>query len=223
MRIAGMRLLALTTVALLRSSVVLTNMADEMNKPESKPMFGSPQEVFDAFRAAESREDWHTIYSCFTPKLKNAAVIELLEGSYLFPDTKKVDEVRKKYGVNTSVAMVEYNRRLKEKYGVLPHEQKVRSPDRLLLQEIVLAQLTDKEGFFVEMQKTLFNKEWTPELGDLEQIDIQGDSASARANKTVYTLRGETGDTATKVAEKITARFQFSKENGVWLMDIPPM
>lgn len=222
MRVTFIKLLVLSTLALVCSWALAKSMADETNKPQNLPIYNSPRAVYDAFRMAISNEDWRAVYSCLTPQMKLAVVWELLEDSYISRETKTIEEVRKKYGFDANAAMLEYNRRIKEKQGVLPHEQQVRLPDRSLIQEIVSAQITDKEGFFVEMTKALGRSELEPELGELEQIQVEGEKATGRANKMVFHLEGGVGVPDRKVGEKITATFRFSKEKGSWLIDTPP-
>jgi hypothetical protein len=90
----------------------------KLEQPTAKG-YSSPQEAFDAWRAAMAKRDWRTVFLSETRSERNAELFSL----YVECGMKggpKVQALLEKFGVDDSSGRIdsEYNRRYKDKHGV---------------------------------------------------------------------------------------------------------
>lgn len=89
------------------------------NSTDIRPKtYSSPRAVFDAYRQAREKQDWRTVYLCWTPHDRNVLISEAFFGCQMHPDDPDVLGVLKKYGVTEDAIEAEYFKRYKAKHGV---------------------------------------------------------------------------------------------------------
>ena len=75
----------------------------------------------------------------------------------------------------------------------------------------------DKVGFFAAVHKILEKDRKPNVIGELEQVAIDGDTATGRVEITIVPQPGE----SPPVVDKNYKTFKFRRVNGGWLLDSP--
>jgi hypothetical protein len=93
--------------------------ADAKPAPQAAKVYSSPQEVFDAWRAAIKKKDWRTVFFSGTASARNGDVYAAYVECCTKGDPKEV-AVLKKFGIDDASGRIlsEYYRRYKDKHGV---------------------------------------------------------------------------------------------------------
>jgi hypothetical protein len=93
--------------------------ADATPEKHVAKSYSSPQEAFNAWRAAMEKHDWRTAFLSETPSARNAEVFALFVECGM-KGGPKVQALLKKFGVEDASGQLnaEYDRRYKEKHGV---------------------------------------------------------------------------------------------------------
>ena len=110
--------LAIGVFAIALSAMSPMTLAEDKPVPTAPKAYSSPRAVFDAFREAYTKRDWHTVFYCQTPDVRDNLVFEAYFGCHMHPDNPKVLAVLKKYGAESSTIDAEYYKRHKKKFGV---------------------------------------------------------------------------------------------------------
>ncbi len=118
MRRVAFRLLVMVTLTIVVAAVVRAWTADEKAALEDLELYSSPHAVFSAFREARKNGDWPTLFSCHTPQAKRYLVREAVFCCSMKEYEPKWRAVMSEY-VPKYVIYIEYNKRHREKYGVV--------------------------------------------------------------------------------------------------------
>jgi hypothetical protein len=101
-------------------SAIDTGIADEPKRSQvpapAKPVYSSPQAVFDAFRQAARKEDWQTVYNCHTPEGRADLVFEAYFACGV-KEGEKVEALLKKHRATESEFNALYAQRLQKEQG----------------------------------------------------------------------------------------------------------
>lgn len=92
--------------------------------------------------------------------------------------------------------------------------------DQDLLQKALLARIADRAGFVAAVEKVLANKEGHPGFSKLENLTIQGDTATGCANTIIDHWEAEQGKPEKKVGDVVKVTFHFRKWKGSWFIHI---
>jgi len=92
----------------LASLLSLNTMADENAARPATDVYFSPQDVFNAYRLAQSRTDWRTVFCCYTPEMKERRLLEVWQGSNFISHKPEVQAVLKKYGAEPGAIESKY-------------------------------------------------------------------------------------------------------------------
>ncbi len=207
------------------------------DKADSKTAkrYESPKAVFEAYREAYNHRDDSKYFSLLTPETQNGAVFEAffecaMVGRETVPITSKY--------VDEAAIENDYEKQYKAKhhidfakaYAGHEHDPKFVPPphDGQLFCDAVAAHVKDKAGFYDAVAK--YFKERAAKhhdeppicpLGDLEELTVQGDTATAHAKVTILpNVAG--GETPIKPGESpaiYDKPFKFRRVNGGWLLD----
>jgi hypothetical protein len=216
-------------VPLLLFMVSCVNSVDDTQKKR----YPSPAAVFDAYREARSGRDWRKCFSCLTSKVQDDAIFENVFACAEH-DSKEERAILKKYGVDEATLTDTLKKEYKAKHGVYPDDATLNdaldkeygadaaksgaaqigtksgpppvATNRDVMRNIVSTHVKDKAGFF-EANASLLEKNAITPLGDLEQIVVNGDTATGRAN------------VGRQIEDKIYKSFRFRRVNGGWLLD----
>ncbi len=106
--------------------------AEDKPTPPAPAVYASPQEVFDAFRAATDKQDWRTLYYCWTPEARESQVYyEAYVACQALCPKATSDAVLKKYRVDDASVIPEYCKRYQEKHGIDPAKLEAENDRRL--------------------------------------------------------------------------------------------
>lgn len=239
MRKNSLSFFARTLILVAFSGVWIQTRAADKAKPEAPRLYSSPDAVFNAFREASKKHDWRTAFFCLTPQAREAAVLEAFSLCNLSTRNPKIPGILKKFGAEGKVVYAEYQRRYREKYGEAPQEIKPAPPafsrppspfpeekdwppfpprDQDLLRKIVNGLITDKPGFYEAVNNIL--EYGRAPIGKLEDLIIQGDTATGQASKTLYVINiGAGGRPEKELEEALKEIYCFRKLNGAWFID----
>jgi hypothetical protein len=201
--------------------------------------YASPQEVYDAAREAEARQDLRTMFLCLTPEAQEVTVFESLFACGTTRHVEKAEAIRKRHGVDDAALNAEYDKRFYKKHGITAaeyqarYDEKARAAnagaldpseipppnDEALVRQVVSDLVTDKPGFCEAVSKLLGRSD-QPGPGRLESLQIQGDAAIGRKSQTSYHLQN-VGRGMEKVWTTQLVTIRFRKVHGSWLIDTP--
>lgn len=194
---------------------------DETTNGTTQERYASPAAVFDAYRKARDEKDSRKVFSLLTPRKQNS----MISGAFFFCAIRPSEETRAIVNrfVDGTGLEDEYNRRYQEKHGIdiakfkAEHEQ---DPDytplpldKDLQDEVFAGHVKDKAGFYEAAAKLADGR--VHPLGRLEQVDIQGDTATGRAESRAI----PPVDEPPRVMPSFYKTIRFKKINGGWLVD----
>jgi hypothetical protein len=211
-------------------------------------VYASPQEVYEATREADVRQDTRAIFYCLTPEAQEIEVLEYLMACGTTRHAEKAQTIRKQYGVDEAALNAEYDKRYSKKHGFdlagwrAKHDQamnkaldKANAPnvieldtsdvpeppphDEVLVRQVVSDLVTDKPGFCEAVSKLVGSSD-QPGPGALVNLRIQGDNAVGRRSSTWYHLH-TLGGQEKKVWTTDLVTIRFRKVQGSWLIDTP--
>lgn len=90
--------------------------------------------------------------------------------------------------------------------------------DQDLLRKVLLARISDKAGFFAAVENVLANREWDSNFSKLENLTIQGNTATGCAHTVIFCLTAAPGKQEKKVGSVVKEAFNFRKWKGSWLI-----
>jgi hypothetical protein len=137
-------------------------------------LYSSPREVFDAYRGAVARHDFRSMDHCLTKKRQDLLIHEVYVACCI-RGGPRVLYVLKKFGIEESKMSAEYEKVTQGKAG---------SPEHFM--EFVIQRIGDRPGFLVAAYEALEQRDVTPQrLSQLQSVQIKGDLATGRVNRTV--------------------------------------
>lgn len=80
--------------------------------------YGSPNAVFDAFVKANERQDWLTVFSCYTPTAQDDAVFEAFFSCQMQLENPQVVALLQRYKAEPKVIDMEYAKLYRTKHNV---------------------------------------------------------------------------------------------------------
>jgi hypothetical protein len=182
--------------------------------------YASPAAVFDAFRKARAKKDMRSVFPLLTPEAQDHCVAESFF-SCMEAGSKRTGDVVPKF-VDGAALTDDYDKAYKKKHDVATAKREQRKNptsappphDGQLWNEVVVAHVKDKVGFCEAVEKLFGNNPVEP-LGDLEQVAVDGDTATGKAKLTLGPLPGE----LPRAVDKIDTTYRFRKIDGGWLLD----
>ena len=210
-------------------------------------MYATPQDVFDAYRAALNKHDWRELFLCLDAESQSDAVYETFFCCCnLVDDIPKFRTLLSAHGVDEQHVRSEYEQRFRKKYKINPSKMRdaVQSelpacsdrgshaidgqeptswvPDihQALMRDIVCSLIKDKLRFYVEAQQALDTPGIVPPLhyGTLQRVTTEDNVAVGYATVTSYHLKAERGAAAKPIANHALVAFHFVRTGSGWLL-----
>jgi hypothetical protein len=188
-------------------------------------VYPSPRALFEAYRDASRHGDWQAIYHMSTSEAQRNMVFEsyFACGEVSTPALKALQD---KFGPSEATL----GKTLREEYG-RKHGADIgqgetagnAARDQDLLRQVFFALTKDKVGFFTEVQKEL-NKQGGRSLapviaGDLEDLTVNGDTATGRVVVRLFHLGHDRGGGPEREVETTSyTTFHFRRVKRGWLL-----
>ena len=235
---ASSRVMVFVLPAFILASACAANVGDKKETGDKK-RYPSPKAVFEAYREARAKRDYRKCFSCLTPRAQNEAVFESFFACGMMGNSGGAAAIVRKY-VDLAAINEDYEKEYKKKHGidiakaVERHRNDRTLPpprqDRQLLRDVVAAHTKDKAGFceaankyYLEKKRAADHHEEKPvrPLGDLEQLAVEGDTATGKAKVTILPRGGESPREPGQPAPVHEKPFKFRRIEGGWLLDSP--
>ena len=230
---ASSRVMVFVCQAVILVSACAADVGDKKETGNEK-RYPSPKAVFEVYREARAKRDYRKCFSCLTPEAQNEAAFESFFGCAM-RKWGDVAAIVKKY-VDTARIGDAYKKKYKEKHGIdiakaverYKNDPTLTPPprDRQLLRDVVAAHIKDKAGFYEAVGKYSDKRaadrhEANPvcPIGDLEQLVVQGDTATGKAKVTILPRGGESPRRPGQPARAYEKPLKFRRINGGWLLD----
>jgi hypothetical protein len=229
----------------------MTSRASCQEKSEAKESrYESPKAVFQAFRDARQRSDAQQLFGLLTVERQKDLVVgafyccvnrqctENIKGHK--EEALVISRILEKY-LDSRTLNDDYFAEYKKKHGIdikkLAEEDPSKNTatpapprDDFLWHETVAAHVKDKKGFYVAVANYFHEEDVKKNLGgpvsligELQQLDIQDDTAEGSAKETLLPdVAG--GEAPLKPGESPFVHdktFKFRRINGGWLLDSP--
>lgn len=190
-------------------------------EPKEPPTYGSPKEVFEAYRKAIAEGDWPNTFHCLSDDAKKQAIYDVyMSGSFQLGDLgRKAAKVQSEYGASSRVVEAEYQKRYLAKNSSGTSDG-TGDGGIEVLQEILDELIDDKLGFYVATQKLLADPESTPAFGPLEQVEVSNNLAKGQAQVTIYVFSAENGGPVERKETKSPGTYYFRKVGKSWFIDV---
>jgi hypothetical protein len=91
-------------------------LSQELSREGSKA-YSSPRAVFNAYRDAGKRRDWHAMFSCMTADFKDSQAFDAFFCCSMRSSTSEVRAIYAHFGVRPDAIQTEYYKQYKAKHG----------------------------------------------------------------------------------------------------------
>ena len=197
--------------------------ADEGPKPESQPSHASPNAVFEAYRDARAKGNFRRMFFLLTPEARESAVFESYFACQV--STKpQATAIQKQFGVGAETLHAEFVKQYYQRHGVDlsqwktdPNNFKPFPRDDDLLRKVVADLIGDKVGFFEAVNNAL-GANPPEEIGPLEGLTVQGNSAEGRAGTHLEVITAGSGQPSRTIHQPIMSTFRFRSIDGSWFL-----
>jgi len=180
--------------------------------------FSSPQAVFNSFREAGAKSDWHRRFRCLTPNARRKTLFELFF-QCAESGSAQAQQIVTDYIGDRAMFQDEYRRKHQAKYGKAASPPCAGPTDMDLFTDTLYSRIEDKAGFYAAVSTFFLGSDSAPPIGELEQLVVDGDKATGRSKVIVRSTQRSPGQAPRTIAEKVYKTYEFRNVNGEWLIE----